>query len=296
MYSTRLVHLLMVALGVSQAMGVAWINPHQGGYQVKRQDDDVPLSIGTDIATGSAAADPTSSSTDEATSSSTTSPDSTTSETPTSTSDTPTSTPTSTSTTADNNTPTSTDATPTSTPNGPTSTPATTTSNGSPTSTPASTTTGGGGDSQTTTESAETTEQPVTSTFVTVITSTDAAGQTFVTSSSSTVVSTPTSAADSSDQTSGMPKSTQNTIIGVCVGVGGAIILAAAGVLIYRLRSKRRNADESEELVSYGDGFSGPGAAEKSDVGGSSTATRTPFQSTLESYHAPSQTNAASNF
>lgn len=92
-----------------------------------------------------------------------------------------------------------------------------------------------------------------------------------------------------------MPPSTKKTIIGVCVGVGGAIVLAAAGVLFWRLRSKRRSQEENEELVSYGDGFGGPGTAEKSEPSGS-TATRSPFQSTLESYHAPTQTNAASNF
>lgn len=93
-----------------------------------------------------------------------------------------------------------------------------------------------------------------------------------------------------------MSQETKSTIIGVCVGVGGAIILAAAGVLFWRLRSKRRSQEENEELVSYGDGFAGPGSAEKTEPSGASAAGRSPFQSTLESYHAPSQANAASNF
>ncbi|KAI4866607.1 hypothetical protein F4820DRAFT_416115 [Hypoxylon rubiginosum] len=290
MYSTRLVHVLMVALSVTSVTGVAWLSPHHGAHEVKRQDT---ISIGTDIASESAAADPTSSSADDPTSSSTTAVETSTSETPTSTSEEPSSTPTSATTTTDNTSPTSTDATPTST-NGPTTTPPTTTSGGSPTSAPTSTSTGGDGNNETT-ESAATTVSPVTSTFVTVVTTTDAAGQTFVTSSSSTSVTTPTTVPSQPDSDTGMTPQVKNTIIGVCVGVGGAIILAAAGVLFWRLRSKRRNPDESEELVSYGDGFSGPGAAEKSDTAGSTTG-RTPFQSTLESYHAPTQTNAASNF
>ncbi|KAI1778948.1 hypothetical protein F4818DRAFT_402972 [Hypoxylon cercidicola] len=295
MYSTRLVHVLMVALSVTSVTGVAWLNPHHGGYEVKRQDDTI--SIGTDLPTDSTAADPTSSTTDDPPSSSTTPPDTSVSETPTSTtSEPPTSTPTSTSTTADNTSPTSADTTPTST-NGPTTIPPTSTpTSGSPTSTPTSTSTSTGGEGgDETSAPASTTVAPVTSTFVFVTTTTDAAGQTFVTSSSSTFVTTPTADPDRSSQPSGMEQGTKNIIIGVCVGVGGAIILAAAGVLFWRLRSKRRNQDESEELVSYGDGFSGPGAAEKPDTAGSPSA-RTPFQSTLESYHAPTQTNAASNF
>jgi len=91
-----------------------------------------------------------------------------------------------------------------------------------------------------------------------------------------------------------MSSQTKNTIIGVCVGVGGAIILAVIGVLIWRLR-RRRNQEENEDLVNYGAGTSqfnsGP---EKSEAGGSASG-RSPFQSTLESYHAPSS-NTGTNF
>lgn len=88
----------------------------------------------------------------------------------------------------------------------------------------------------------------------------------------------------------------RDTIIGVTVGVGGAIILAAGGILYWRLRNKRRNQDESEELISYGAGFGGPGTAEKTEGTAPAAGARSPFQSTLETYHAPTQTNAASNF
>lgn len=95
---------------------------------------------------------------------------------------------------------------------------------------------------------------------------------------------------------SGLSATARNTIIGVTVGVGGAIILAAAGILYWRLRNKRRSQEENEELISYGAGFGGPGTAEKSETSGASAGARSPFQSTLETYHAPTQTNAASNF
>ena len=88
----------------------------------------------------------------------------------------------------------------------------------------------------------------------------------------------------------------RSIIIGVTVGVGGAIILAAGGILYWRLRNKKRNQEENEELISYGAGFGGPGTAEKSEASGPSASARSPFQSTLENYHAPTQTNAASNF
>ncbi|OTB04651.1 hypothetical protein M426DRAFT_22543 [Hypoxylon sp. CI-4A] len=317
MYSSRLLHLLTVALTVSSVTGVAWLDNRDvsQGQLAVRQDDDSPISIGTigsgsdsdDATTTDAGSAATPTSTDEATSS-TAAPDSSTTETPSSTEETSTAAPTSTEDTAS---PTSTEATPTSTDNGgttaePTST-TTTNNNQTPTSTaaPTSTSTGGngGGNSNSntstgseTSEAPSTTLAPVTSTFVTIITTTDSAGSLVTSSSSSTVVSTPTAVADDNSNTnSGITPGTKNTIIGVCVGVGGAIVLAAAGVLFWRLRSSRRNHEENEELVSYGDGFGGPGTAEKTEPTGSQSG-RSPFQSTLESYHAPTSTNAASNF
>ncbi|KAI0172846.1 hypothetical protein GGR52DRAFT_424629 [Hypoxylon sp. FL1284] len=291
MYSTRLVHLLMVALSVTSVTGVAWLNPHQDSHEVKRQDD--PLSILTDLGPASTTdAQPTSSTEEDPASTSDSPPDSTTSadDPPSSTTDDQ-PTPSTTSTEGGNTSPTPTNTSPTS-PNGPTSA-SPTSPGGSPT--PTSTRSTGTGGGNPTSDPPSSTAPPVTSTIVTRVTTTDAAGQTFVTSASSTLVTTPTPAPDNSDSQDGMDQGTKNTIIGVCVGVGGAIVLAAAGVLFWRLRSRRRSQEESEELVSYGDGFSGPGAAEKSEPAGSASG-RSPFQSTLESYHAPTQTNAASNF
>jgi len=92
-----------------------------------------------------------------------------------------------------------------------------------------------------------------------------------------------------------MAAETKNIIIGVTVGIGGAIILGVGALMYWRLRNKQRNSEESEDLVSYGNGFGGPGTAEKPETAGSASG-RSPFQSTLESYHAPSQANTASNF
>ena len=80
------------------------------------------------------------------------------------------------------------------------------------------------------------------------------------------------------------------------MGVGGAIVLAGIVFLALRLHRKKQ-PEEHDGLMEYNSGFV---AADKSDVASSTTAqsstNRTPFQSTLESYHAPQQVNTASNF
>ncbi|KAK6956231.1 hypothetical protein Daesc_001504 [Daldinia eschscholtzii] len=306
MHSTRLVNLMMAALSVTAVTGVAWLdNQNVGAGQLAVRADDEIISIGpnldADTTSEAPAAEPTTS--EEKTNDTPTTseaPPETTSDTPT-TSDEPTPTPTTsddptpTPTTSDDTTPTTTRGT---TPTTPVPTTTTPPPNGPSSSgpTPTSSSGGNGGDDDDTTEVPHTTPPPTTSTFITVITSTDAAGQTHVSSSSSVIVSTPSPVpVTNDDKETGMSPAIKRTIIGVCVGVGGAIVLAAAGVLFWRLRSKKRSLEENEELVSYGDGFGGPGTAEKSEPSGS-TAGRSPFQSTLESYHAPTQTNAASNF
>ncbi|KAJ1335642.1 Mid2 like cell wall stress sensor [Microdochium nivale] len=124
------------------------------------------------------------------------------------------------------------------------------------------------------------------------VTMTDANGsQTVHTSAVPTVVTIPVENANSSDEAA--QASNKNVIIGVCVGVGGAIVLAVAGVLYWRLRNKRRQEVDQDELQSFGTGYGPPSTAEKSE---GTSNTRSPFQSTLESYHAPTQTNTASNF
>ncbi|KAI0010435.1 hypothetical protein F4779DRAFT_577528 [Xylariaceae sp. FL0662B] len=296
MYSTRLIRLMMVALSILTVTQAAWFDVQlfgraDEGMVIKRQDNILTSAAGQITASDAP------SSTDEPTSD-TQEPTSTTDEPTTGTS--PTSDPTSpTTTTGGGTTRTSPTASPT---DGTTTTDKTPTTNTSPTPTSDGSKTTSGSPTPTTstsgdktTESPTSTPQSVTSTTVVFFTTTDSNGQQSVASSSSQVVMpAPTQDSDESGS-SGPSPGTKNVIIGVCVGVGGAIVLGVAGLLFWRLRSKKRNPEESEELVSYGDGFAGPGTAEKSDAG-TTNPSRSPFQSTLESYHAPTQTNAASNF
>lgn len=91
-----------------------------------------------------------------------------------------------------------------------------------------------------------------------------------------------------------MSNQTRNTVIGVVVGVGGAAILAGIAFLFFRLHRKKQ-PEEGDGLMEYDTGY--PAAEKKSDVGSTSpNAGRSPFQSTLETYHAPTQVNTASNF
>ncbi len=81
------------------------------------------------------------------------------------------------------------------------------------------------------------------------------------------------------------------------VGVGGAIVLAVIALVGWRIWGRRKRAEENDGLMDYpgvGTGYANP--AEKVEGPGGSTSGRTPFQSTLESYHAPTQVNTASNF
>jgi hypothetical protein len=93
-----------------------------------------------------------------------------------------------------------------------------------------------------------------------------------------------------------MSTQTRNTVIGVVVGIGGAIVLIGLGLVAWRIWGRKKNQEESDGLMNYNTGYQAP---EKSEAGGSSAASqpvRSPFQSTLESYHAPTQVNTASNF
>ncbi|KAJ4298572.1 hypothetical protein N0V88_003602 [Collariella sp. IMI 366227] len=95
-----------------------------------------------------------------------------------------------------------------------------------------------------------------------------------------------------SGQSSGMSTQTRNTVIGVVVGVGGAIVLAGLGFVAWRIWGRKKAQEENDGLMDY------PSVGEKPDtVGGTMNNNgRSPFQSTLESYHAPTQVNQAANF
>jgi len=101
-----------------------------------------------------------------------------------------------------------------------------------------------------------------------------------------------------SDRESGMSATTRNTIIGVSVGVGGAIILGALAVVFWRLRGRKKQAEEADGLMAYDNTY---GQTDKSERSSSPTTTatsqqRNPFQSTLENYHQPTPVNPSSNF
>jgi hypothetical protein len=93
-----------------------------------------------------------------------------------------------------------------------------------------------------------------------------------------------------------MSATTRNTIIGVVVGVGGAIVLAAVGIVAWRIWGRKKSAEEDNGLMNYGGSTGGYTGVEKSEAGSSAGTSRSPFQSTLESYHAPTHVNASSNF
>lgn len=91
-------------------------------------------------------------------------------------------------------------------------------------------------------------------------------------------------------QNSGMSPQTRNTVIGVVVGVGGAIILGGLALVAWRIWGRKRHQEENDGLMDYGS------TVESKPESGGSMSGRTPFQSTLESYHAPTQVNTAANF
>lgn len=110
-----------------------------------------------------------------------------------------------------------------------------------------------------------------------------------MTSQSTLPTPTPGLADSNSGQASGMSPQTRNTVIGVVVGVGGAIILGGLALVAWRIWGRKKHQEENDGLMDYGS------TVEKPDTGSSVTG-RTPFQSTLESYHAPTQVNTAANF
>ncbi len=120
-------------------------------------------------------------------------------------------------------------------------------------------------------------------------TNSDGSQTTFTTQTTETPGAT--NLANSSSTSSGMPDSTRNTIIGVVVGVGGAIVLAGMALIAWRIWGRKKTPEENDGLMSFS------GGPDKSEAGTSAVGSgRSPFQSTLESYHAPTQVNTASNF
>lgn len=98
---------------------------------------------------------------------------------------------------------------------------------------------------------------------------------------------------NSSSSSSGVSESDKKIIIGVVVGVGGAIVLGVLGVVIWRIQKKRNEQynDEDDDLMGGTAVGSGPREKAPSPAHGG-----TPFKSTLDQYHNPGPVNAASNF
>lgn len=207
---------------------------------------------------------------------------------------TPTSSPSASTTSTPSTTPstTSTSSTPSSTPTPTTSSDSETSASSSPQSTSST-------PKQTTSNSPSphsSTPTPVVSTIIEVVTSTNTDGSKTTFSTTSKTTSTP-GLSSGNGETSGMSPKTRNTVIGVVVGVGGAIVLGALGLVAWRIWGRKKHTEENDGLMDYD--MSTTGGVEKSERGSSAggpQAQRTPFQSTLENYHQPGQVNASSNF
>ena len=85
-----------------------------------------------------------------------------------------------------------------------------------------------------------------------------------------------------------MSPQTRNIVIGVAVGVGGALILGALLVVFLRLRRKRNASEDADELMGGGGRY---GHEKTGSVDNS------PFKSTLDQYHNPAgRVNQSANF
>jgi hypothetical protein len=93
-----------------------------------------------------------------------------------------------------------------------------------------------------------------------------------------------------SSESPGLSPAARNTIIGVVVGVGGAILLLGIAAVVWRFwgRKKRGHDNDEDDLMNTGTAV---GTANREMA---PTGSGTPFQSTLDQYHQP--VNAASNF
>ncbi|KZF25683.1 hypothetical protein L228DRAFT_236754 [Xylona heveae TC161] len=90
---------------------------------------------------------------------------------------------------------------------------------------------------------------------------------------------------------SGLSDKSKRIIVGVVVGVGGAIILGGLGIVAWRIWGRRKGMhDEDDDLMRSEPGSTGQektGSANGSD----------PFRSTLDQYHTrPGPVNTAANF
>ncbi|KIE01346.1 Mid2-like cell wall stress sensor, partial [Metarhizium majus ARSEF 297] len=278
MYSKQILQQLLVAVAIVSVAQSTWLDSNKIDVTALAARQLSDLVGGTSATESSTQSTPTT----ESTPSSTSTPSSSPTSTPSSTPVTPT-TPSTSSSSTPSSTPAS--ATPSATPE------ATSSSASTPSSTfiPVQTTSS----SSTPTSSTPT---PVVQTSVQVWTTTNTNGSKTVLSSTTRTTSTP-GLTSGDGETTGMSTKTRNTVIGVVVGVGGAIVLGALGLVAWRIWGRKKHSEENDGLMAYD--MSATGGMEKSERGssaGGAHTQRTPFQSTLENYHQPGQVTASSNF
>lgn len=87
-----------------------------------------------------------------------------------------------------------------------------------------------------------------------------------------------------------MSTKTRNTIIGVVVGIGGAILLGGLFVVAWRIWGRKRKEDENDGLMG---GYDPVTSGHEKNEGGPAP---NPFQTTLEGYHQPGRGNVSANF
>lgn len=150
-----------------------------------------------------------------------------------------------------------------------------------------------------------TTAKPVTSTHIAVVTRTNDNGDLETMTTTSVSTSTPgLSDGDDDGSSSGMSTKTRNTVIGVVVGIGGAIVVGALGLVAWRIWGRKKHNEEADGLMDFDESNSRPNSngpyhsIEKTEYNsvGSAGPQRSPFASTLENYHQPTPVNASSNF
>ncbi|KAJ5514124.1 Mid2-like cell wall stress sensor [Penicillium fimorum] len=140
----------------------------------------------------------------------------------------------------------------------------------------------------TTTFKTSTTQTPVVKTITSYATSD---GSTIANVMTTTSIPSPSLNGDKSSGSSGVSASDKKIIIGVVVGVGGAILIGAVGLVFWRIHKKRSEQYGDEDDLMGGTAV-GSGPREKAP----SPAGNTPFKNTLDQYHNPGPVNAASNF
>ncbi|KAI4121370.1 MAG: hypothetical protein LQ338_006402 [Usnochroma carphineum] len=111
------------------------------------------------------------------------------------------------------------------------------------------------------------------------------------TSSAASTKNPSLNASDSGSSKSGLDSSQKRIVIGVVVGVGGAILLGGVAVVAWRIWGRKgHNIDDDNDLMDSHPGSSGH--EKRSSVSGHS-----PFRSTLDQYHNHGgPVNTASNF